>query len=100
MKKVMRYVDKIPTVCPLCRSPIQRIIKEDNCLPIDENGVIIDLLNTSYEEFLECSKCHTKLDDIIRYTDGCYKLYSRGLEQIKKQNKLDGLSINPFGKSI
>lgn len=100
MKKIMRHVDKIPVTCPLCHSPIQKIIREDNCLPIDENGIIIDLINTTYEEYLECSKCHVKLDDVIKTIGEHYTLYSRGIERTKRLKKLEHLSLNPFGKMI
>lgn len=100
MKKIMRHVDKIPVTCPLCHSPVQRIIKEDNCLPIDENGIITNLENTVYEEYIECSRCHIKLDDVIKYKDMQYKLYSNGVEKIKKEENIKKLSLNPFGKII
>lgn len=100
MKKIMRHVDKIPVTCPICHSPIQRIIKEDNCLPIDENGTITDLQNTLYKDYIECSKCHEKLDDIIKSVEGNYILYSNGVEKLNRQANIELLSLNPFGKII
>lgn len=100
MEKIIRYVDKIPVICPICNSPIQKIIKEDTCLPIDNNGMISDLINTAYDEYFECSKCHINLDDIIKNIDGHYTIYSRAVEEVKKMDKLEKLSLNPFGKII
>ena len=100
MQKIMRHIDKIPVTCPICHSPIQRIIKEDNCLPIDENGIITDLQNSLYNDYIECSRCHERLDDIIKNVSGCYTLYSNGVEKVKKEMNIKLLSLNPFGKII
>lgn len=98
MIKVMSKVDKLPFVCPICQSPIQRIIKEDNCLPIDSEGNISEI-DTVYEDYIECTKCHTDLTDVIRYdTDKGYYFCTNSTRFMikEKMNKL--LSENPFGK--
>lgn len=100
MKKIMRYVDRIPVTCPICHSPIQRIIKEYNCIPIDDNGMITDLQNTLYKDYIECSRCHENLDDTIKIVDGSYTLYSNGVEKTRKNININLLSLNPFGKII
>lgn len=98
MIKVMKKIDKLEFVCPICKSPIHRIIKEDNRLPINSEGEITEMDNI-YEDYIECTRCHTDLTDITEYDPhrGYYFCTHGTKFMIKeKMNKL--LSENPFGK--
>lgn len=95
--KIFHKVDSVPFLCPLCKGNIQRIIKEDNAINIDSKGEAIDVENLLFDDFFECSVCHTPLNGLVRY-DGSYKLINNGCVALNKKKIEEQLSKNPFGK--